>query len=102
MNGSCAVTKKMDCPMEMVQWAPTTGTRFAILGRDRFLVADLIGADTKFREWVSVPGVTCMHFASDACILLGTNKGEVIVYDIRLETGYKELHRHSGHVGRIK
>lgn len=44
-----------------------------------------------------------MHFASDVCLLLGTNKGEVIVYDVRPEVGYKELHRHTGcHNGRVK
>ena len=102
MNGSCAVTKKMDCPMEMVAWAPTTGTRFAILADNKFLVADLIAADTQFREWEKVSGVTCFHFASDQCLILGTNKGEVVVYNVSPEVGYQELHRHKGHPTRIK
>ena len=102
MNGSCAVTKKMEDPLEGVQWAPTTGTRFAVLGRDKFLIADLISADTQFRKWFSVPNATCMYFASDVCLLVGNSKGEVIVFDVRPEVGYKELHRHKGHNGRVK
>jgi hypothetical protein len=103
MNGSCAVTKKIEGhSMEACQWAPTTGMRFALLGRDEITVADLISDDTSLRDWYKVPDACCMLFASDSCLIVGTSKGEVIVFDVRPEVGYKELHRHKAHEGRVK
>ena len=103
MNGSCAVTKKIENEsLEACQWAPTTGMRFAILARDKFTVADLISDDTSLRDWHTVPDACCMLFASDSCLIIGTSKGEIIVFDVRPEVGYKELHRQKVHEGRVK